>query len=890
MTSLGITRLRVGTNDEPIGVGDASPALSWITEGNDQAWRQTGYEIGVSADEGTTWTDYSVASADSLGVVWPAEPLRSRERRLVRVRTSDDAQGATTPWSDALAVEAGPLSASEWSAQFIGPAGQGPLDELGPCPHLRHEFQVGSDVLRARLYCSALGVYEIELNGKPVGDHVLAPGWTSYHHRLRYQTFDVTALVRSGANAIGAIVGDGWYRGSLGWTMTKNCYGERVAAMAQLEITHADGTVTTVGTDRAWRWSPGPILSSGLYEGESYDARLEMPGWSSPGFDDRGWSAVEVVDHDVATLEAPVGPPVRRIETIEPVSIETAPSGATIIDFGQNLVGRLRLRVAGPSGTTITLRHAEVLRDGELCVDSLRNAAATDTYTLGGRASAASEVEEWEPRFTFHGFRYVEVSGWPGPIEPNAIVAVVCHSDMERTGWFECSDARVNRLHENIVWSLRDNFLDVPTDCPQRDERLGWTGDAQVFAPAATFLYDCHGFFESWLRDMRADQSEAGTVPIVVPDCMPQIMGTSMPATDSVLSSMAGWSDAAAIMPWVLHDRFGDIDALRRHWPMMSAHVDFYLSTVGDRRVTSGFQLGDWLDPAAPPDNAAGGRTDAHLVATGYLAHVCTLAGRAGRALGEADAAGRYEREAALVRDAFRAEFVSPNGRLVSDSQTAYSVALEFDLLLPEQRPVAARRLAELVDASGGHIATGFLGTPLVPDALVNGGHHAHAYRLLLTDTCPSWLYPLTQGATTVWERWDAIKPDGSHHADQMSSFNHYAYGAIADWLHRRVAGLAPGAPGYRQLRIEPIVEPGLDWARARHRTPYGMAEAGWRRDGDEVVITAIVPTNTTARIAMPDGTAHEVGAGSHQWRCSAGPAVSGSAGDVPLEVTLTDR
>ena len=426
-----------------------------------------------------------------------------------------------------------------------------------PCPMLRREFDVRPDVARARLYVTALGVYEAQINGAIVGDHVLAPGWTSYHHRLRYQTFDVKELLREGVNAIGAILGDGWYRGRLGFHGgRRNIYGDRLALLVQLEIDYMDGTTERIVTDESWHAAMGPILASDIYDGEIYDARLERQGWSTPGYDDHNWAGVRPLDWDLSTLVAPTGPPVRRTGLVAPVAITTSPSGRTILDFGQNLVGWLRLTTEGAAGQTVTLRHAEVLEDGELCTRPLRFAKATDRYTLRGDGK-----ETWEPRFTFHGFRYAEVDGWPGALQVDDIRAVVCHSDMERTGWFECSDPLVNRLHENVVWSMRGNFLDIPTDCPQRDERLGWTGDIQVFSPTACFLYDTAGFLSSWLADLAAEQVDSGgNVPFIVPNVM------SMPP-----SPAAAWGDAAVIVPWVLYERYGDANILADQYESMCA-------------------------------------------------------------------------------------------------------------------------------------------------------------------------------------------------------------------------------------------------------------------------------------------------------------------------------
>ena len=767
--------------------------------------------------------------------------------------------GGVSDWSEPASIEVGLLHSEDWTARFVGPDWDEDLSQPQPAPLLRREFDVRSGVQTARLYITALGVYEAQLNGVTVGDHVMAPGWTSYRHGLRYQTFDVTDLLREGRNALGAMLGDGWFRGRLGFGGgRRNIYGDRLALLAQLEITYADGTTERVVTDKSWHASTGPILATDIYDGEIYDARLERGDWSNPDYDDSNWTAVRRIDWDLNTLVAPLGPPVRRIESISPVKLLTSPSGKTILDFGQNVVGKLRLTVQGPAGHTITLRFAEVLEHGELSIRPLRFAKVTDHYTLKGEG-----VETWEPRFTFHGFRYAQIENWPGELNLDDFRAVVCHSDMERTGWFECSEPLLNRFHENVVWSMRGNFFDVPTDCPQRDERLGWTGDLQVFSPTASFLYDVSGFLTSWLQDLEADQQDAGgLVPIVVPNVLP----------DPPMAA-AAWGDAAVIVPWVLYQRFGDQSILVSQFESMRTWVDRLAELAGKRRLwDQGFQFGDWLDPAASPDDPGAARASHPLVATAYFARSAELLGRAAGVLGYTEEESRYLSLARAVREAFAREYITPAGRLLNDVQTAYALAIEFGLLpTDEQRQHAAQRLRELVQENGYHIGTGFVGTPLICDALCSTGNYGAAYRLLLQQKCPSWLYPVTMGATTIWERWDSLLPDGSVNPGEMTSFNHYALGAVADWLHRTVAGLAPAEPGYRKIAIRPRPGGGLLHASARHLTPYGLAESRWSIEGQTIHVSVIVPPNTTASVILPgkDTESMEVGPGMYNWSYS---------------------
>jgi alpha-L-rhamnosidase len=562
------------------------------------------------------------------------------------------------------------------------------------------------------------------------------------------------------------------------------------------------------------------------------------------------------------------------------VDVVRSPSGATILDFGQNLVGWVRITVRGPAGTTVTLRHAEVLEHGELGTRPLRAAEATDTYTLAGGGTETG-TETWEPWSTFHGFRYVQVDGWPGELDPADVVAVVVTSDLRRTGEFECSHPQLQRLYENVVWSTRGNFLHVPTDCPQRDERLGWTGDIQVFAPTATDLVDCDGFLASWLRDLAIEQEAAhGVVPFVVP----HVLGRPVPA--------AAWGDAATVVPWVLHERYGDRRVLAAQYPSMRSWVDTILAIAGERRLWERrFQFGDWLDPAAPPERPEEATTDPDVVASAHLFRSTDLVARTAELLGHTQDAARYRQIAEEVRDAFRREYLTASGRMVSDSQTGYAMALEYGIVTDAAtRQAMGDRLADLVRAAGYRVGTGFVGTPIICDALTSTGHADVAGRLLLQTENPSWLYPVTMGATTIWERWDSMLEDGSINPGQMTSFNHYAFGAIVDWLHRTVAGLAPAAPGYREITVAPHPLEGLDFARVSLQTPYGRAAAGWERTGPgSVTVTAQVPANTVATVHLP-GAAEpvRVGSGSHRWDVEV-PVASTRAGAVSLETELAD-
>jgi alpha-L-rhamnosidase len=825
-------------------VATARPPLSWRVQTTLAPWAQDRAELELRRDRGV---ETAVVGEDSVRVPWPFEPLSSGEEASFRVRVSGSG-GMVSDWSESLRIRAGFLEPGGWAATSIGLAE--PSEEAQP-GLARSEFNTDGEVRQALVYATALGGYQVSINGTDVDDHVLKPGWTSYAYRNVYDTTDVTRLLKPGRNAIGVRFAGAWATERFGFrTNARRVYANQPGVAVQLRIDYVDGRRTEVLSDGSWRTSTGPLLASGIYPGETYDARADVAGWSEPDFDDSGWRPA-APRPDIITPQARVAPPVRRFERLSVREVITSPSGRTLLDFGQNLVGRLRLEVAGPAGTVVTLRHAEVLEHGELGTRPLRGAAATDRYTLRG-----GSTETWEPEFTFHGFRYAEVEGWPGTLDPSAITAVVVHSDMARTGWFSCSDDLVNRLHENVVWGQRGNFLSVPTDCPQRDERLGWTGDIQVFAPTATFLFDCRDFLASWLVDLACEQQAAdGVVPFVVP----HVLGEPRPA--------AAWGDAATVVPSVLYERFGDRDVLHAQLESMRAWTDLLLGLAGERHLWEGdFQYGDWLDPTAPPEYPAEAKTSQDLVATAYVFRSAVLTSRAADLLGDAAAAAYYAESAAAVRAAFLAEYVTPAGRMMSDAQTAYALAIVFGLAPPEQHQALGDRLAELVRENGYRIGTGFVGTPIINDALTSAGHRDVAARLLLQTECPSWLYPVTMGATTIWERWDSMLPDGTINPGQMTSFNHYAFGAVADWLHRVLSGLAPAAPGYRRLRIEPHPMPGFDFAEAAHETPYGKAAVRWDRFGDDVAVRATVPPGVTADVLLPDGAFHQVGSGEHVW------------------------
>lgn len=706
-----------------------------------------------------------------------------------------------------------------------------------------------AEVSRARLRGTAHGVFEARLDDVPVGAGVLAPGWSAYQWRLPVEEYDVTGLIRNGAR-LEVLVGNGWWRGELGFAGLGASYGEQIGFIGEVEITYTDGHTQTVHSDLSWTAHTASISDNSLYDGVRIDA----------GATPVVLELVEgTVDRETLILQGK--PPIERQEVLSPRRVWRSPSGKTLVDFGQNLVGWTRLRVTGPAGTEIVLRHAEILENGELCTRPLRGAKARDTYVLSGGH------DEFEPTLTFHGFQFVEVTGHPGELDSSDIEAVVVHSRMAPTGTFACSDDRVNRLVQNSVWGQKGNFLDVPTDCPQRDERLGWTGDIAVFASTACYQFDVADLLHQWLLDLQVEARSAGYVPFIVPNIFSLVSASALGELPVMFGPTAVWGDAAAWVPEALWYAYGDRGRLAEHYPGVVLHLESVLPRLSSAGLWEGdFQFGDWLDPTAPPENPLAATADPGVIATASLYRTLRFAQASARELGLHDDERRWSELAARTRSAFRSNYVSNDGRLRSDAQSAYALAIHFGLLEQEEKAAAGARLASLVTEGGFTVATGFAGTPYVVWALDETGHVAEAYRLLLQDQAPSWLYAVEMGATTIWERWDSMLPDGSINPGEMTSFNHYALGAVVDWLYKRVAGIQAAEPGYARLRLQPTPGPGLDWARGVLDTPHGRAECGWRRDsGGTITVDCTVPDGVEADLVLPDGSVRVLPAGSHR-------------------------
>ncbi|MBB5352129.1 alpha-L-rhamnosidase [Haloferula luteola] len=708
--------------------------------------------------------------------------------------------------------------------------------------YLRKEFGVAGKIAEARLHVTARGLFEVHLNGAKIGNDYLAPGWTPYTEKLESLTYDVTAQIREGTNALGVILGEGWYAGRLGWRDQHASGLHNPELLLQLEITDENGKRTTLVTDDSWMaTADGPLRFSGIYDGETYDARKELTGWDQPGYDSAQWRGVTTSPVGDSITIAPKRHQAVRIDRELPaVSVNEPTPGRFVFDFGQNLVGWPKLRLPVKAGETVTIRFAEMLqKDGTLYTDNYRSAKSTDTYT-----AAIDGTVEWHPRLTFHGFRYVELSGLPEGAHPETswVKAEVLHSDFSWKGSFESSHALLKQLQSNIQWGLRGNFVDIPTDCPQRDERLGWTGDAQVFAPAAIFNADVHAFFASWLESMRLDQHEDGSIPNVIPNILEDHCGGP------------GWSDAATVIPWELYVRTGDPTLLEENFDMMRRWVGYYANQAHDGIVDI-TAYGDWLQPY-PLNQDSKADTPKDLLGTAYFARSADFTAKAARVLGKDDEAKRLEQLRDEIAQAFTAKFFDAQGKLTTpvETQTGYLVALGFDLLPEEVRPLAVTHLAKLLEISEGHLRTGFLGTPLLAPVLDRFGRTDLAYAALFKETYPSWFYSIHQGATTMWERWNSYSHEDGFGDAGMNSFNHYAYGAIGQWMYERIAGLAPDPehPGYQHFFVRPRPGGPLEHASAQLETPQGMARSGWRKTAQGIEIFASVPANCTATLCLP--------------------------------------
>lgn len=841
----------------PVGISVKDPVrLGWQLSSSGSNIKQSAYEIRVAFSpaalkqgKNLQWQTGRVVSDQSVHVIYKGNALVSRQPYYWQVRIWDD-KGRVTPWSAVNSWETGLLQ-QDWSASWITSATTDTT--AGPAPMFRKQFELKKKVRSARAYITSHGIYEAYLNGKRVGDGYFTPGWTSYNIRLQYQVYDVTALLNTGANAAGVMIGDGWYRGYT-YRFKKDIYGKDLALLFQLELLYEDGSKETVVSDNSWKSAYGPIRSSEFFNGEVYDARMERTGWMKAGYNDQEWKNVTIKPGNNDNLIATNAPLVKKQEIFRPLSYIRTPKGETVVDFGQNLVGWVQFRIKGSKGDTVKLTHAEVLDEkGNFYMDNIRSAKQEIKYVVKGEGN-----EQFEPHFTFQGFRYVKIEG---PLDTTDLKAFALYSDMGETGTFTTSHPLVNQLQHNIQWGQKGNFVDIPTDCPQRDERLGWTGDAQAFSRTATFNMNVATFYEKWLKDLAVEQKPDGAVPYVIPNVL-------RPKDNAA----AGWSDVATIAPWHMYLAYGDTAILRNQYKSMKAWVNYIRGQAVDNLWNNGDHFGDWLfyTPGDADDDGRAAITNKHLIAQTFYAHSTQLLINTANILGLKEDAATYTALLKKIKDAFVMEYVTRNGSLVSGSQTAYVLTLHFDMLPEELRQQAAKRLVQNIKDYGDHLTTGFLGTPNLCHVLTRFGYNDIAYMLLMQETYPSWLYPVKKGATTIWERWDGIRPNGTLQQANMNSFNHYAYGAIGDWMYRVIAGIGPidATPGYKRIRIAPQPGGNLTYASASLKTLYGLASSSWKLEGNIFKLDVTVPHNTTADVTLPgpNGRQLTVGSGVHHF------------------------
>jgi alpha-L-rhamnosidase len=899
------TNLRVEHLDSALGLVVRRPRLSWwLPQGSSV---QHAYRI-----ETGEWDSGLVQADQSVLVPYGGPTLRTTERVEWRVKVWTDA--GESEWSEPGWWEMGLLKPSDWMARWVEPGHNIDAAPFGPCPGflLSHEFSLNGPIVTARVYATAHGIYELFLNGCRVGDAELTPGFTTYRKNLLVQTFDVTDLLNDGANTVSAVVSEGWFRQQLGAAST-HTFGDGFALLVQLHALSPNGTLARIGTGPDWVWSTSDILSAGLVAGQISDLREGRSGAATGR--ERRWFPVQVRDYDLGRLCSSPAPPVRRVQTLQPASITRLSTDRQVVDLGQNINGWVRLDNLGPTGTTLNLTYGEALNaDGDVTLDNIlkppddlvaagliaaglspvgEESAHNSAFQVDQVTAAGIDGESFEPRHTTHGFRYVRIEGHPGALTPTDVTGVVVHTDLRRTGWFECSDERINRLHEVAVWTFRDNACDIPTDCPQR-ERLGWTGDWQIFVPAAAFLYDVAGFSTKWLRDVAAEQLPNGAVQWVAPMHVPEEPPLPFVGPDFVPTS-AGWGDAAVIVPWEIYRAYGDEQLLVEQWPSMVAWVEYAARAARERRHPSralarptpspheeflwdgGFHWGEWIEPPDDPyvcfrpDFAA---RDQAVVATAYLHRSARLLGQIARILGRETEAARHEQLADGARLAWQTEFINADGSLTVDTQAAHTRALAFELVPDELRAQTAQRLVELIRQADTHVATGFLSTGLLLPALAETGHLDVAYELLLRDTPPSWLTMIERGATTIWERWDGVD---EHNVAQPGSLNHYSRGAVISFLHNYLSGirLLNDAPAYRRFRIEPMLGGGVTWARAVHDSPYGRIESSWRVARRQFTLDVVVPPGASADVRLPNGDCVHAESGRASYSCSVPSAVS---------------
>lgn len=817
--------LRTEYRVNPIGITEKHPRFSWKLESGERDTIQQAYHIVVTANEKIVW-ETKAESEESVLISYAGEELQDETLYQVSVEATDNHGNTAT---GEISFETGILQPETFQAKMI--THDFPEEETA-CPIFSKIFAAKGNVKKARIYATARGVYEAYLNGEHIGEDRMTPGWTSYHHRLQYQVYDITEMFRE-ENEIEIMVGNGWYKGILGFYCQPNQYGDRVGAFAEIHLEYEDGTREVIGTDESWNVRTGEVRYSEIYMGETIDTTAgEAQDREQSGI---RTGSVSVMEFDKSTLTAQENEPVRITERIPAKKLIVTPKGEKLVDFGQNLTGLAEVKVHGQKGQKIVIRHAEVLdKDGNFYPDTLRQAKSEDTYICNG------EEQIFLPHFTFHGFRYICVEGMDD-MRLDQFTACVMHSDMEKSGDFQCSNPKVNQLQSNIAWGQRSNFLDIPTDCPQRDERLGWTGDAQIFSWTASFNRNTALFFRKWMRDVAAESSLEKGVPHVVPDILGQY-------------SSSAWSDVAVIVPWVVYQTYGDKGILEENWKCMHEWVDYIKSQCGENGLwQTGYQYGDWLALDKEESADRTGATDKYMIANAYYLYVTDLVRQTAEVLGFAEEAEKYQKLYDTTLEAFRQEYYTNTGRIVSETQTGAILSLYFNLAREKDRERILQTLKTNIENHKNHLATGFVGTPYLCHTLSENGEHELAARIFMKEDYPSWLYAVNMGATTIWERWNSIMPDGSFDVSGMNSLNHYAYGSIGDWMYRKVAGVSQLEPGYKKFKVQPMFVKGIEEAEAAFESVYGKIESKWSCKDGKIYGYVNVPVNTTAEIHLPE-------------------------------------
>ena len=825
--------LRTEYRENPIGLTDKAPRFSWKMESEEKDTLQTAYEIKVTDENGNVvWNSGKKASAQSVLIPYEGEKLADEMLYKVEVSVADN-HGNVEAIEGTF--ETGIFDNTEFTAKMI--TSDFPEEETA-CPVFGKTFAIDKKVKKARLYATAHGVYEVTLNGQTVGDYRMAPGWTSYHNRLQYQIYDVTEQLAA-ENEIAITVGNGWYKGIFGFTCEPNRYGTQAGAFLELHVEYEDGSKDVIATDETWSVKTGEIRYSEIYMGETIDT--DAPEIAEGN--------VVVKDFDKAVLTAQENEPVRITEKIEGKELIVTPKGERLVDFGQIVTGVVEVHVKGEKGQKIVIRHAEVLdKDGNFYPETLRQAKSIDTFICNG------EEQIFRPHFTFHGFRYICVEGME-EFTADQFIACVTHSDMEKTGDFNCSNKKVNQLQSNITWGQRGNFLDIPTDCPQRDERLGWPGDAQVFSWTAAFNRNTALFYTKWMRDVAAESSLEKGVPHVVPDILESY-------------SSSAWSDVAVIVPWVVYQMYGDKGILEENWKCMHEWVDYIKNNCEENGLwQSGFQYGDWLALDKEESADRTGATDKYMIANAYYLYVTELVKKTAEVLEKDEEAKKYAELHETTLDAFQREYYTETGRIVSETQTGAILSLYFNLAREKDRKRILKTLLTNIENHKNHLSTGFVGTPYICHALSENGAHEMAATLFMKEDYPSWLYAVNMGATTIWERWNSIKPDGTFDESGMNSLNHYAYGSVGDWMYRKVAGLSQLEPGYKKFQVKPMFVKGIEECGTEFESVYGKIVTNTSCKNGKIHVHVEVPANTTAVIVLPEKEeVHEVGSGVYDY------------------------